>query len=239
VIVRLCSRCQSVLHREDEGSLVFCWNCGAPQVQLSEELRDQIDKQLADNLAGPSALDPLPLPSPGNSIIWPEAIQCAGLAGVVAAVFVLISFVAPAVDILSFFWLVGAPAFVLVIYTSRFRQSRITAGFGARLGVLSGLAIVLASVTLRILRLLSQRFLFHSSAQIDSQVADFFAQWQIAFIARSGTAAAAPIVSNLAIPEFREGLILGGFAIFLLCYLAFSATAGAFAGYVRSRSSSR
>jgi len=236
VIVRLCSRCQSVLHREDEGSLVFCWNCGAPQVQLSEELRDQIDKQLA----GTSVLDPLPLPSsPGNAIIWPGAIQCAGLAALLTAVLVLISFVLPPVALFFFFWLVGAPAFVLVIYTSRFRQSRITAGFGARLGVLSGLAIVLASVTLRILRLLSQRFLFHSSAQIDSQVADFFAQWQIAFIARSGTAAAAPIVSNLAIPEFREGLILGGFAIFLLCYLAFSATAGAFAGYVRSRSSSR
>ena len=84
MIARLCPRCQSVLHREDEGSLVFCWNCGAPQVQLSEELRDQIDKQLADNLAGPSILDSLPLPSsPGNSIIWPGAIQCAGLAGVV------------------------------------------------------------------------------------------------------------------------------------------------------------
>ena len=237
MIARLCSRCQSVLHREDEGSLVFCWNCGAPQVQLSEELRDQINKQLADKQAGPSVLDQLPLPSsPGDSIIWPGAIQCAGLAGIVAAVFVLISFMAPPVDILSFFWLVGAPAFVLVIYSSRFRQSRITPGFGARLGVLSGLAILLASVTLRTVRLLLQRFVFHSSAQIDSQLADFFAQWQVAFVARSGPAAA-PMVARLAIPEFREGLILGGFAIFLLCYLAFSATAGAFAGYIRSRSS--
>jgi len=237
VIARLCPRCQSVLHREDEGSLVFCWNCGAPQVQLSEELRDQIDKQLADNLAGPSILDSLPLPSsPGNSIIWPGAIQCAGLAGVVAAVFVLISFVAPAVNILSFFWLVGAPSFVLVIYGNRFRQSRITPGFGARLGVLSGLAILLASVTLRIVRLVLQRFVFHSSAQIDSQLADFFDQWQVASVARSGPAAA-PWVARLAIPEFREGFILGGFALFLVCYLVFSATAGAFAGYVRSRSS--
>ncbi len=233
---RLCSRCHSVLHREDEGSLIFCWNCGAPQVQLSEELRDQINQQLADKNSDPSVPSQLPLPSsPGNSIIWPGAIQCAGLAGIVAAVFVLVSFVSPPVAILSFFWLVGAPAFVLVLYSSRFRQSRINAGFGARLGLLSGLAILLASVTLRIGRLLLQRFVFHSSAQIDSYLADFFTQWQIAFVARSGPAAA-PIVARLAVPEFREGMILGGFTMFLVCYLAFSATAGAFAGYIRSRS---
>ncbi len=204
-------------------------------MQLSEELRDQIGKQLADNLAGPAILDPLPS-SPGDSIIWPGAIQCAGLTGLVAAVFVLISFALPPVDLLSFLWLVGAPGFVLVIYTSRFRHSRITAGFGARLGVLSGLAILLASVTLRTMRLLLQRYVFHSSASFDAQLAASFAQTQLSLVARSGPAAA-PLVARLAIPEFREGLILAGFAIFLVVYIAFSATTGAFAGYIRSRAS--
>ncbi len=236
-MTRLCSRCQSVLHREEEGALVFCWNCGAPQVQLSEELRDQIDKQLADQHAGPSILDQLPLPtSPGNSIIWPGAIQCAGLAGILAAAFVLISFAVPPVGLLSFFWLVGAPAFVLVIYSARFRQSRITPGFGARLGVLSGLAILLAGGTLFTGRLLLARFAFHRAGQIDSYLAGFFTQWQAQVVARSGAPAAEPFVSRLAFPEFREGFLLTGVAMFLVCYLAFSATAGAFAGYLRSRS---
>lgn len=232
---RLCSRCQSVLHREDEGSLVFCWNCGAPQVQLSEELLEQIDKQLADQLAGPSALDPLPPPSPGNSIIWSGAIQCAGLAGAIALAFALISLVLPPVDLLWFFWVVGSPAFVLVIYSSRFRQTRITPSFGARLGVLSGLAILLATATLDTIRLLLMRFLFHSIAKIDEQLAASYAQSHAVVVARYG-AAAQPALDMFAIPEMRAGLLLCMIAVFFAAYLAFSATSGAFAGYLRSRS---
>jgi hypothetical protein len=235
VIVRLCPRCQSVLHREDEGTLIFCWNCGAPQVQLSEELRDQIDRQIAAQQDGTSSLNPAPPVSPGNSIIWRGAIQCAALAGAVAALFALIALALPPVNFLWFFWVVGAPAFVLALYSSRFRQTRVTASFGARLGLLSGLAILLASAVLDTVRLLLMRFLFHSIAKVDAQLAAMYLQWHTMVITNYG-ANAKPLLDLAAIPEMRAGVLLSSAAMVFVAYLLFSATWGAFTGYLRGRS---
>lgn len=233
---RLCSRCHTVLHREDEGTLVFCWNCGAAQVHLSEELREQIDQQIAGQMAGPAALDPSPQPVSPTAIVWPGAIQCAGLAGAVAAAFGLLSLVLAPVGLLSVFWVVGAPAFILLIYSGRFRQTHITAGFGARLGVLSGLAILLASFTIDTLDLLLRRFAFHNAGPIDLQLADIFAQMRASFAAQAGPATG-PALSMLAIPEFRAGILLSSVAMVIVFYLVFAATAGALSGYIRSRPS--
>jgi len=233
VTSRLCSRCHTVLHREDEGTLIFCWNCGAPQVQLSEELREQIDKQIADQIAGPAAMDPTPPIAP-SAVVWPGAIQCAGLAGAVAAAFGLLSLVLPPVSLLSVFWVVGAPAFILIIYSGRFRQTHITASFGARLGVLSGLAIMLASLMLDTIDLLLRRFVFHTAGPVDIQLSNIFDQMRASFVAQASPATG-PAISMLAIPEFRAGLILLSVGAFLALYLVFAATAGAVSGYIRSR----
>jgi Zn ribbon nucleic-acid-binding protein len=237
VTPRICPRCHAALHREDEGSLVFCWNCGAPQVQLSEELRDQIDQQISaqQSAANPSA-EPVPQPiAPSNAIIWRGAIQTAGLAGAVTAALTLISFALPPVSVLSFMWFISAPIVVLGVYSSRFHQTRITTGFGARLGLLTGLAILIATSTLNTIALVLERFVFHSTAAIDAQVANVFTQMHLSITAQSGPAAKAAL-DMLAIPEFRAGLLLTSITIGLAFYLAFSATAGAFAGYLRSRS---
>jgi hypothetical protein len=231
---RLCSRCHTVLHREDEGTLVFCWNCGAPQVQLSEELRDQIDRQIAGQSSDGATSEPLPTPVSPTAVVWHGAIQCAGLAGAVAAAFGLLSLVVPPVSLLSVFWVVGAPAFVLIIYSGRFRQTHITAGFGARLGVLSGLAIMLAILTINMLDLLIRRFALHNSGAVDLQMADIFAQMRASFVAQASPATG-PALSMLGIPEFRAGLLLSSIAMLLVFYLLFAATAGAVSGYIRSR----
>ena len=233
---RICPRCHAVLHREEEGSLVFCWNCGAPQVQLSEELRDQIDQQISaqQSAANPSA-EPSPQPAaPSHAIIWRGAIQTAGLAGAAAGALTLISFSLPPVSLLSFMWFISAPIVVLGVYTSRFRQTRITTGFGARLGLLTGLSILIATTSLNTIALVLERFVFHSTAEIDTQIANVFTQMHTSITEQSGPAAKAAL-DMLAIPEFRAGLLLTSISIGLAFYLAFSATAGAFAGYLRSR----
>lgn len=233
---RICPRCHAVLHREEEGSLVFCWNCGAPQVQLSEELRDQIDQQISaqQSAANPSA-EPIPQPAtPSHAIIWRGAIQTAGLAGAVAAALTLISFALPPVSALSFMWLISAPIVVLGVYTSRFRKTLITTGFGARLGLLTGLAILVATTTLNTIALVLERFVFHSTAEIDTQIANAFTQMHTSITEQSGPAAKVAL-DMLTIPEFRAGLLLTSITLGLAFYLAFSATAGAFAGYLRSR----
>jgi hypothetical protein len=207
-------------------------------VQLSEELRDQIDQQISAQqaAANPSAPQPVPQPiAPSNAIIWRGAIQTAGLAGAVTAALVLLSFALPPVSLLSFFWFISAPIIVLGVYHSRFRKTRITTAFGARLGLLTGIAVLIATTTLDTIGLVLERFVFHSTAEIDKQINDLFQQMHTTITTQSGPAAKAAL-DMLAIPEFRAGLLLASICICLGFYLAFSATAGAFAGYLRSRS---
>jgi hypothetical protein len=236
VIQRLCLRCHSVLHVEDEGSLVFCWNCGAPQVRLSEELLEQAELQLAARDASQNnAGEPAPRVT---TPVWRGAIQCAALAGAIAGVLTLVSFAYPPVVLLSWLWAIGAPIVVLGVYSSRFRLTRITPGFGARLGLLSALAILLASLALNTAALLLARFAFHASGKIDTSMNTVFAQLRTNTQAQSG-AAAAPLLNLLSVPEFRIGLLLTSAAIFLVLYLVYSALAGVFAGYLRSRAPAR
>ena len=206
-------------------------------MQLSEELRDQIDQQISAQQAAANPLaEPVPaLVPPSNAIVWRGAIQCAGLAGALAAAFALLSFALPPITLLSFFWFVAAPIVVLGVYSSRFRKTRITTGFGARLGLLAGLAMVLVTSAFDTIGLVLERFVFHSTAEIDTQITNLFSQMHTNFAAQPGPVAKAAI-DILAIPEFRAGILLSSIFICLGLYLAYSATAGAFAGYLRSRS---
>lgn len=205
-------------------------------MQLSEELRDQIDQQISaqQSAANPSAEPNPQAAAPSNAIIWRGAIQTAGLAGAVAGALTLVSFALPPVSVLSFMWFISAPIVVLGIYTSRFRKTRITTGFGARLGLLAGLAMLVATTTLNTIALVLERFVFHSTAEIDTQIANVFTQMHTSITAQAGPATKAAL-DMIAIPEFRAGLLLTSISIGLAFYLAFSATAGAFAGYLRSR----
>jgi hypothetical protein len=230
----LCPRCHNVVHIEDESSLVFCSTCGAPQVRLSEELRELAHTQLSGE-AQAAAADTLPT-APPSANPWHGAIQSAGLAGAIAAALTLLSFALPPVVLISLFWFMGAPIVILGIFAARFRQIRITANFGARLGLLSGLAIAIAISSLSTIRLLIQRFALHSGGEIDTQMANAFAQFRTSLITQAGsTNAADPILHLLDQPEFRVGLLLASAALFLAFYLIYSALAGAFAGYLRSK----
>ena len=123
---------------------------------------------------------------------------------------------------------------MLGIYHSRFRLTRITTGFGARLSLLTGLAILAAATTLDTIGLVLERFVFHSTAEIDKQLATLFTQMHTSITAQPGPATTAAL-NMLTIPEFRAGILLASITLCLCLYLTFSATAGAFAGYLRSR----
>ena len=206
-------------------------------MQLSEELREQIDQQIVAQraAANPQGEPVAQAAPPSNAIVWRGAIQIAGLAGAVAAGLALLSFALPPVVLLSLFWFITAPIIVMGFYSSRFRKTRITAGFGARLGLLTGLAILIVSSTLNTIGLVLERFVFHSTAELDSQIAKMFDQVHANFATQSQQSV--KIMNDmLAIPEFRAGILLSSIFFGLALYLAYSATAGAFAGYLRSRS---
>jgi len=243
---RLCPRCHNVLLTAEDGTLVYCGHCGAPQVRLSEEMLEQAAQQAT--AAAAASLDPdVPAGSrppvdrvtEPTAVVWPGAIKCAGLAGAGTAALTLLSFLLPPVSLLSLLWSFAAPVVVVGIYTARFPRTRISTGFGARLGLLSGLAIALASLTINSVALVLERFAFHGSATMDSQIEQIFAQMRTSVTARSSAADAHSILNWLNIPEFRAGLVLASFGMMLVVYLAYTTLAGAFAGALRSRRSSQ
>jgi len=274
VTQHLCPRCRTVLSLPDESSLVFCTYCGAPQVQISEELREQANRQTSappgrplasgsaygneDDSEGASRAEPQaghnPVSDPASdssSPLWAGALRLAALAGALAAALGLLTLVVEPVALLSAFWIVGAPIVVLGIYAARFPRTRITSGFGARLGLLTGLAIALATTLLNTAQMLVTRFLLRKPAAIDGPVAAAFHQMQtqmqsqlhaqLAGVAPAGDQAAASVaavndfLALFTIPEFRVGLLLATGLLFLCGYLLFSSIGGAFAGFLRSR----
>jgi len=225
-----------VLPQEQEGYLVFCFNCGAPQVSVSEELLLEAQKQRAALDSGLAA--GILNVAAGDSIVWPAAVRYAALAGAVAAALALVSFALPPVILLAWFWAIGAPVVILGVYSSKFRPQRVLAGFGARLGLLCGLTIFFAMCTVNACGLVISRYFFHASAQIDTQLGELFTQLRTT-VQQQGGPGQASMLAWLSIPEDRIGLILimSGFA--LLLYLGLSAIGGAFAALLRSRTDAR
>lgn len=227
-----CPRCHATLPDEHEGSLVFCFNCGAPQIRVSEELLTESQKQRAVLDSG-IAVGMLGNSHP-DAVFWPAAIRYAALAGALAAALTLLSFAVPPVILLAWFWAIGAPVVVLGVYSSKIRPPKIRPGFGARLGLLCGLAIAFAMSVINACGLVFARFVFHNAREIDTQLAAMFAQLRTT-IQQQGNPAQASVLAWLNIPEDRLGLMLVMSSIVLLMYLALSALGGAFAALLRSR----
>jgi predicted RNA-binding Zn-ribbon protein involved in translation (DUF1610 family) len=239
---RSCPRCHTPLTHEDSGVLFYCGHCGAPQVLLSQELREQAAEAAVAQIAGQTGV-------PGNfaeagltsldtadptAVDWSEAVRVAGLGGLIALGLGLISMAAPPVVLLELLWALIAPIVLLGIYCARRKQTRIRAGFGARLGLVSGLMIALCIFAVDALRLIFDRFVFHRGADVDAAMVSGFAKIQEAQAAQPGQP---PLLFlNSAVPEFRVGLILFGFGISLCFYLAYAVIGGAFSGLLRSRS---
>ncbi len=239
---RTCPRCHSTLHTEDATSLVFCWSCGAPQITLSEELQEQFAQQRLNAQTGGAVALPVEPGTDPNGVLWSRAIQLAGLAG---AVIVLLSVVMAAFPnaslpaLLALFWGIGSPIILLVIYCARTPLTRVTTGFGAQLGLFSGLSIAIAAVSMQTIVLLLKRFAFHKGAEIDASFDTVFSGLQAQMTAQATASADVATMRQMfhwfTVPEFRIGLLLTGAFSFVCFYLIYAALAGAFAGFLRSR----
>jgi hypothetical protein len=234
---RSCPRCHTLLINEDSGTLIYCSHCGAPQVQLSEELREQAaenavphgNNAAAGNFADAS-LTSLDANDP-TAVDWTEAVRAAGLGGLIALGLGLLSMPIPPVTLLTFLWAMIAPIIVLGIYCSRRKTTLIRPGFGARLGLLTGMAIAAALFTVDALQLIVDRFILHHGAEIDTGLIGVFTKLHEAQAANQQ-----PMPFNDSIPEFRVGLLLFSIGFGISMYLVYAVISGAFGGLMRSRS---
>jgi hypothetical protein len=227
VIQRHCPRCRSVLHFEDHGTLVFCWNCGAPQITLSEELLDQAEQQVQDAAAGAQGSSTVQIQDP-SAVNWKAAIH---IALIVAGALSAIAMLVPPAEMLA--WL--APSIVLALYASRNRQTRITTGLGARIGLLCGVLCSLGLMLITALQMLVLRFGIHGMAEMEANMNSVMLEAKTRAVAQSGQAAASIFDLFLTAPEFRAGFFLAGLAMVAAILMVLSTAGGAFAGFVRSR----
>jgi hypothetical protein len=237
----LCPRCRNAIPTEDDGSLSFCTYCGAPQVRLSEELLTAAESAApADALVAGSAPPPRPEDAERarDHIHWRGALQCAALSGLIGLLWALLATWKENFSVLALFWALSAPVVTLGIYSARFPASRIRAGFGARLGILAGLAITVAFAAVNIGQTLLQRFVFHNIGTLDAAAAANLVQAKSRMLAWAGPQPPDVTTHMMAMidrPEFRAGFMLVGFAMLTVLYLLFMGAGGAFAGLMRSR----
>ena len=215
----------------DEGTLIFCIQCGAPQVLLSEELLTQVESQSKAEDGGANVR-----PSPGDprSPVWAGAIRCAALAGAVTAGLMGLSILLPPVELLALFWAIISPVVVIGLFQARFPLVPITTGFGARLGLLTGISIAVVLSVFDTAKLLIARYGIHAMGEVDSQMNANLDQLKTQALAQPGTPML-PWVNVLNIPEFRAGFLLLGVALLIAMLLVVTTAGGAFAGFARSR----
>ena len=227
---RNCHRCQAELVPHDDGALIFCTQCGAAQVQLSEELREQSEANLlvADGATGADAHG-----REVRSVVWQTALRCVGAAGVVTALLALGSTALPALILLAWLWAVVSPVVVIGVFQVRSPETPMTAGLGARIGLLTGLMVALVLSVVNAVTLAAMRHA-HAMGEFDAKMAGMIERMRVQVVAQPG-APALPLVQAMTAPEFHAGMLLGGLALGVGFLLVITTVGGAFAGFVRSR----
>jgi hypothetical protein len=215
----------------DEGTLIFCTHCGAPQVLLSEELLTQVEAQSKVDAGGTNVG---PVARDSRSLVWAGAIRCAALAGAVAAALMGLSILLPPAELLALFWAIVSPVVVIGFFQARFPLVPMTTGFGARLGLLTGISIAVVLSVFNTAKLLVARYGIHAMGEVDKQMNANLDQLKAQALAQPGTPVL-PWIDALNIPEFRAGFLLMGVALLTAILLVVTTAGGAFAGFARSR----
>ena len=230
-----CHVCGYDLPPEAASELVYCSHCGAPQLQLSEDLRAAPDASEAEAHTGvpseSSAADPRRQDVRTHAIDWRVALQLALLSAAVLGAIVLLALPVPALGLLVGLWFIASPVAMIGFYISRRPQSRITAKFGARFGLVVGLLNLLALVALKVGQF---DLLRHAGA-----MGPFDAMWGAAMANAVNQASAlgkdTSVLGELSRPAFRVGWVMASFAMFSVVLLALTSAGGAFAALVRMR----
>ena len=247
---RPCIRCQHPLTLEG-GHLVFCGYCGAPQIFLSEELQEQtaLEVQRYSERAA-AAQEPAPdgpategLPAAQRRSLrrerrarqgrWPLAVEYALLSSGIALGLDLAGLVFAPLLTLAWLWIFSAPTLTVGFYNTRVRSSRLSAGFAARLGLLTGLLVSVSCGVVFTLGLLLSRYVLKNGT-VDAGIADAIAQIRANAQMQYG-AAAQPVLHLLGIPEFRVGFLLWMGTVAGGAYLVLSTATAGLAGLLLRR----
>ena len=210
-----CYRCGAAV---DEG-ILFCQQCNAPQIRVA-----------AGEAITIPAIDPeLGIKSPESytntpqitALQWSYALPAAALAGLIAAVMMLIPVGAFGLGMLA------SGALAVMFYRRRNPVANVTPGMGARLGALSGaLGFGIFAIFTAI-----EMLIFRSGGQLRDALLQAIQQ----SAARSSDPQAQQVLEYLKSPQGLALMMVLGFIMMGLAFLIFSSLGGALAAALMRR----
>lgn len=147
-----CSRC----HQPVDADSCFCASCGLPQlVYSSDPNAPQAQQEKWHEAVGDASV-----------VEWKPALRAAMVLALPAG---LLSSEVSRASFLGLFWMVAAAAWAVTLYVRSQRPAWITAGAGARIGVVTGILAAALAFSVTGLALFIERFGLHQSGAIDGQ----------------------------------------------------------------------
>lgn len=146
-----CQRCHQTVPPDG----TFCPACGLPQLVYTSEAAN----------------------APGQPERWGAVVRDASVVDWKPAIRAAIVFAVPAgllssgvspLSVFGLFWMAAAAAWAVVLYVRGQSPAWITAGAGARIGLVTGIMAVWLAFSLSGGKLFVERYMLHQSAQVDS-----------------------------------------------------------------------
>ena len=172
-----------------------------------------------------------------NGIAWRPALKAALMLAIPAGV--LCSALTPIGQSLGLLWMVGASAWAVNLYSRRARAGRLTAGSGARIGLVTGLFASWLTLSVNGIALWIARFVLHQGGKMDSlwsTEVESSLQLSQQMVAQMGMTAAQAAQSTqfskawMLSAEGRAGIALSTFlagAVFLIFFAMIGGALGA------------
>lgn len=221
-----CHRCGGELP-PGVGESAFCPHCGAPQLRLSLENQSAPETAVGDLAASTGAMPP---PRP-KAIVWKAAIRSALFVAAIAAVLSLGAMRIQLLSGITMLWVFSASIVTMSLYQRAQPSAWMDMRVGARIGVVVGLCLALALGASTAGWGLLSRYVLHSMTSFDAQMADVLNH----SFQQMPPEKASLVTGLVHSPEFRGGVMIGGFAMMSAMLLVMSTLGGAFAGLLRMR----
>jgi hypothetical protein len=233
---KICHRCSNDLPAGGD-LCVFCPHCGAPQLSLSEDF--MADRELPTEGGDTTGALPPPLP---RQVDWQAALRCAAIVGAVGAVLCVVALRVPGISFFSTIWILTASTSTLALYRRHRPLAWMDAAVGARIGLVTGLALIVLIASSMALAGVVTRFGLHAMSGFDADFTQMLAQVKETArqtAANTSTPTPPEVLRLYDLPEFQAGIVLATGAVGAIFLLVFTTFGGALNGLLRNRRRAR